>query len=113
MYSRLWWYVDESVSLDIDVFRDVGASWPRMRAGFDSLNESYPGSLWNVSNYASFACRAGDVPTYRRLRAELGNKISIYAERAFPSNVSVDVCDDRAASQRSQARATVTDKTDD
>jgi hypothetical protein len=67
-----------------------------MKAGFESLYESYPGSLWNLVNFASFACRAGDVTTYRRLRTEVGDRVNIYATRAFPSNVSLDVCDRRA-----------------
>jgi Domain of unknown function (DUF4034) len=97
MYTRLWWCVDNSTTLDVNVFRDMGASWTRIKVGFESLNESYPGSLWNRSNYASFACRAGDIRTYRRLRTELGDRINIYAKQAFPANVSLDICDHRAA----------------
>jgi hypothetical protein len=95
-FTRLWWCADNSTGLDVNVFRDMGASWPRMKAGFESLNESYPGSLWNLVNFASFACRAGDVTTYRRLRTVVGDRVNIYATRAFPSNVSLDVCDRRA-----------------
>jgi hypothetical protein len=95
MYTRLWWYVDQVSSLDVNVFRDMGVSWPRMKEGFDSLDKSYPDSVWIRSNYASFACRARDVTTYLRLRAELGGKINIYAKRAFPSNASLDLCDAR------------------
>lgn len=100
MYTRLWWCVDGSTSLDVNVFRSMGASWARMKEGFESLNESYPRSLWNQSNYASFACRAGDVATYRRLRSELGNRIDTYAREAFPSNVSLDLCDHLAEKGR-------------
>jgi hypothetical protein len=97
MYTRLWWDADNASPLHVDVFRDMGASWARMKEGFDSLDESYPNSVWNRGNYASFACRAGDVTTYIRLRTELGDKINIYVKKIFPSNASLDVCDERAA----------------
>lgn len=100
MYTRVWWCVDASTSVDVNVFRNMGASWARMKEGFESLNESYPGSLWNQSNYASFACRAGDVVTYRRLRSELGDRINTYAREAFPSNMSLDLCDHLAEKGR-------------
>ena len=97
MYARLWWYVDQGNSLEVDVFRDMGASWVRMRDGFESLDRSYPDSVWIRSNFASFACRAGDATSYIRLRAELGEKINFYETRAFQSNASLEVCDARAA----------------
>src|SRR5262249_44038355 len=97
MYTRLWWYVDQVSYIDVNIFRDMGASWSQMNKGFDSLRQSYPESIWLPSNYASFACRAGDVTTYIRLRAALGDKINMYTQRAFPENESLDVCDDRAA----------------
>jgi hypothetical protein len=97
MYTRLWWYVDQSSALEVDLFRDMGASWPRMRDGFESLEKSYPDSVWIRSNFASIACRAGDATSYVRLRAELGDKINYYAKRAFQSNASLEVCDAHAA----------------
>jgi hypothetical protein len=81
----------------VDLFRDMGASWPRMRDGFESLEKSYPDSVWIRSNFASIACRAGDATSYVRLRAELGDKINYYAKRAFQSNASLEVCDAHAA----------------
>jgi hypothetical protein len=92
-YTRLWWYTNQLTDLDVNIFRDMGASWPRMRDGFESLLKDFPNSRWNKSNFASFACVAGDTRTYARLRAELGNKIY---PMAFPSNTSIDVCDERA-----------------
>ena len=94
LYTRLWWYVDENNGLDVNIFRDMGASWPRMKKGFESLHEAFPNSRWNQSNFASLACRAGDFITYKRLRAELGTRIYV---QAFPSNASLDVCDAQAA----------------
>jgi Domain of unknown function (DUF4034) len=96
-YARLWWRANQLTDLDIDIFRDMGASWPRMKEGFESILKAYPNSRWNRSNFAAFACNAGDVSTYVRLRSELGDKIYT---GAFPANVSVDVCDARAAGKK-------------
>jgi hypothetical protein len=96
-YTRLWWRANQLTDLDVDIFRDMGASWPRMKEGFESLMKTYPNSRWNRSNFAAFACDAGDVSTYVRLRAELGEKIY---SNAFPPNGSIDVCDARAAGKR-------------
>ena len=93
-YTRLWWSADQFTDLNVDIFRDMGASWPRMKEGFESLLKAYPNSRWNRSHFASFACVAGDANTYIRLRAELGDKINPHA---FPANASIDVCDARAA----------------
>jgi len=94
MYTRLWWYADGFTSPEEDLFGGLGASWPQMKRGFDALLKHYPASVWNKTNYASFACRAGDMTTFTRLRTELGIKIDA---RAFRSNMSLDVCAARAA----------------
>jgi hypothetical protein len=96
MYTRLWWYTDADSSPDTDIFSDMGASWPRMKEGFEALVKGHPDSAWIRSNYAAFACRTNDMTTFIRLRAGLGNGIDAYA---FRSNVSVDVCDRRAAGE--------------
>ncbi len=94
MYTRLWLRADQRTGLEVNIFRDMGASWPRMKEGFESLLKAYPNSRYNKSVFASFACVAGDAPTYVRLRAALGNRIF---QIAFPPNNSIDVCDARAA----------------
>jgi hypothetical protein len=96
MYTRLWWRIDQLLPLETSVFDDMGASWHRMKEGFEALIKSFPDSVWIRANYASFACRAGDAASYSRLRTELGNNINYYL-RAFPSNFSLDVCDKRAS----------------
>lgn len=94
IYTRMWWYMGQIVDADVDIFADLGASWTKMKNGFEALSKRYPKSVWTRSNFALFACRANDSSTYRRLRSELGDKIYKFA---FPSNLSVDVCDERAA----------------
>jgi hypothetical protein len=96
IYTRLWWFVDDATAEDTSIF-EVGASWPRMKEGFESLLKNYPNSRWNKSYYASFACRAGDLTTYVRLRSQMGTMM--YAT-AFPSNASIDVCDARTHGKR-------------
>jgi hypothetical protein len=96
LYTRLWWYVGQISPDDLSLFSDMGASWARMKDGFESLHARYPQSVWTLSNYASFACRAGDMRTYIRLKNELGAKVY---KKAFPSNASIDVCDERAAGE--------------
>jgi hypothetical protein len=105
MYARLWWYVDEETPLDESIFGRNKASWARMKEGFESLNKSYPYSLWNRTKFAVFACQAHDETTYRQLRIELGDQINMFAKTAFPSNESLEVCDERAAAHpRSHGR---------
>jgi len=93
-YTRLWWSADQLTDVNVDIFRDMGASWSRTKEGFESMQKTYLRSRWNQSDFAGFACVAGDVSTYVRLRAELGDKINPHA---FPPNASIDVCDARAA----------------
>jgi Tfp pilus assembly protein PilF len=45
-----------------------------------------------VNNYATFACRAGDADTYRRLRKQIGDR---RYDEAWPSNLNMEVCDER------------------
>src|SRR5262249_53311062 len=93
LYTRLWWFAGGEVSEDVDIFRDMGASWPRMKEGFESLVKSRPDSAWNRSVYAAYACHAHDMTTFTGLRIGLAEKID---PTAFPSKLSLDVCDARA-----------------
>ena len=69
-------------------------SWPRaMKAGFEQLIAATPKSNWNLNNFATFACRAGDADTYRKLRKQIGEE-QLY-EDAWPSNLTMEVCDER------------------
>jgi len=40
MYTRLWWYADQVSYDEVNIFRDMGASWSRMKEGFDSLRRA-------------------------------------------------------------------------
>ena len=65
-----------------------------MKAGFGQLMKASPDSLWNLNNFASFACRAGDADTYRELRKKIGDRPY---DDAWPDNFNIEVCDERLA----------------
>jgi len=92
MYARLYWYLAGAEGDDFSLFEDSAANWADMKTGFNQLIAATPKSNWNLNNFASFACRAGDADTYRKLRKRIGEKI--YKD-AWPSNYSMEVCDER------------------
>jgi hypothetical protein len=51
-------------------FKDLEIPWPQMKAGFQDLVRRYP-SAWNVNTFASYACQAGDGPTFLALLPEI------------------------------------------
>ncbi|MFD0319538.1 DUF4034 domain-containing protein [Lysobacter gummosus] len=65
MYARIYWAAAQG-ELRENVFTKFKASWPRMREGFEDVIARYP-DQWNLQNYASFACDAGDDETLRKL----------------------------------------------
>jgi hypothetical protein len=92
MYARLYWYVAGAEGDDFSLFEDSAATWADMKTGFQQLTAATPKSSWNLNNFASFACRAGDADTYRKLRKKIGEEIY---EDAWPSNYTLEVCDER------------------
>jgi hypothetical protein len=66
------------------------ANRPRMKQDIEELLQRYPHSAWNMNGFAAFACRAGDGETFRNLRFRIAN---VVVERAWPSNLSIDVCE--------------------
>ncbi|MDH3281546.1 MAG: hypothetical protein OEQ18_10510, partial [Gammaproteobacteria bacterium] len=76
---------------NFDVFRHSAARWITMKQGFSWLREQNPFSFWTANNYAVFACRAHDKQTYQSIRPNLGYLM----HAAWPSNLSVEVCDRR------------------
>lgn len=89
MYTRIYWYVSGNVELQEDLFKDVGASWDRMRKGFEELQARYPKSYWIANNFASFACRARDKTAFFKLLPMVEKKV--YSE-AWRTNYSYDLC---------------------
>ncbi|SDZ24612.1 protein of unknown function [Lysobacter sp. yr284] len=65
MYARLYWSAAQGQFRD-NLFAQSKASWPRMREGFEDVIARYP-DQWNLQNYASFACDAGDEDTLAKL----------------------------------------------
>lgn len=92
MYARIYWTLSDNEEMDVDLFKNSRASWARMQQGFEQLLTRYPKSSWNLNAYAAFACRANDASTYGVLRSRIGPNV---IATAWPSNYSVDVCDQR------------------
>jgi hypothetical protein len=92
MYVRLYWYLAGAEGDDFSLFEDSSADWADMKTGFEQLIKATPKSDWNLNNFASFACRAGDADTYRKLRKQIGEEIY---EDAWPSTYTMEVCDER------------------
>lgn len=90
MYARLYWALTNAQGEDFPLFEESKASWRDMKVGFEQLMKEYPESSWNLNSFASFACRAGDAVTYRRLRAQIGEEP--YA-MAWPSSLTMEDCD--------------------
>lgn len=65
MYARLYWSAAQGQFRD-NLFAQSKADWARMRAGFEDVIARYP-DQWNLQNYASFACDAGDDETLAKL----------------------------------------------
>lgn len=67
MYARIHWS-----SWSPDMFSSGKTDWNRMKDGFVRLTQDYP-DPWNLSNFARFACMAGDLPTLRGLLPKVSN----------------------------------------
>ena len=92
MYARLYWYLAGIEGADFSLFEDSAVNWADMKTGFEQLIAATPKSNWNFNNFASFACRAGDADTYRKLRKQLDAR---FYEDAWPSNYRMEICDER------------------
>ena len=97
MFARLYWNQDCDCDDALD-FADPGnlADWPTLKQGFEDLLRHYPNDLWNRNKYAALACRAGDKPTYAKLRREVGKHVY---EELWHSSWSPEVCDRRLLDQ--------------
>lgn len=73
LYGRMMWFIQQNTR-----FRNRkgvlanGARWPVMKRGFMLIHERFPASLWNASNFLSFACTANDREAYPVWRAAVG-----------------------------------------
>lgn len=92
LYARIYWFLNQIESFDFRIFEDSHASWDLMKKGFEDLMARYPNSYWNLNNFASFACRAGDKKTYQGIRKRIGKEVF---HMAWPSNYSLEICDAR------------------
>jgi len=92
MYARLYWYLADTRNQSFSLFEDSAANWADIKTGFEQLIAATPKSLWNLNNFASLACRAGDADTYRKLRKQIGKRIY---HASWPDNYTLEICDQR------------------
>lgn len=58
----------------VDIFKEKGMSWPRMKQGFRDIARNFPDSQLNLNSFCQFACRAGDKETTKELVQKIGAK---------------------------------------
>lgn len=91
MYARIYWNLVEEMESDgVPVFGPGHVSWPRMKQGFRDMMKRYPKSMWNLNNFARFACMAGDGNTYRELRKQIGDNVM---DEAWKGPTTLDLCE--------------------
>ncbi len=88
MYARIYWYASQA-RFNTRLFEDSKVNWPRLRDGFDDVVARYPDS-WNLSNYAKFACLAGDKAKAQALFQRMGDNV---ANQAWGSARDRDECE--------------------
>lgn len=71
-----------------DRFNASKVSWPDLKAAFEDMLVRHP-SAWNRNLFATFACRAEDEETTRRLLAELGKDANL---GMYSSGISTQSC---------------------
>jgi membrane associated rhomboid family serine protease len=79
LYTRLFWSYAELERDDVNIFKDTGADWPRMKAGFQELMAHHPRSDYVLNAYARFACLAGDQGEYGTIRPIVAKRPSATA----------------------------------
>jgi membrane associated rhomboid family serine protease len=79
LYAELFWRYAELERDDVNIFKETGADWPRMKAGFQELMAQHPKSDYVLNVYARFACLAGDQKEYDRIRPEVMKRPSATA----------------------------------
>ena len=86
-YARL--YIDlEAMSRCHDLLDESRVAWTDLKAGFEDLLARHP-DVWNRNLYATFACRARDEQTTRRLLGELGKDAHL---GAYSKSISNETC---------------------
>lgn len=54
-------------------YEDLRVSWAKMKKGYRDMEKRFPGSQYNLNNFAKFACIAGDVEVGRELFQRIGD----------------------------------------
>lgn len=92
MYARLYWVVDSEPGTPFVNAQTRYPQWSALRQGYEDLLARYPSSMHNIVRFADIACRAGEAPLYRRLRAQFaGYEFEAGFDGVAP--MSFDACD--------------------
>ena len=84
-----WLYLEVAQMSQCDDLLDRSeVSWPDLQAAFEDMESRHP-DVWNRNVYATFACRARDEETTRRLLGELGKDAHL---GAYSSSISNETC---------------------
>ncbi|MRR07565.1 MAG: DUF4034 domain-containing protein [Deltaproteobacteria bacterium] len=54
-------------------YDDLRVSWTKMKKGYRDMERRFPGSQYNLNNFAKFACVAGDAEVGRELFQKIGD----------------------------------------
>lgn len=92
-YARMMWYVSQAAHFreNSDIFTK-GAKWPVMKRGFQLIHERFPDSVWNASNFLSFACNANDKEAFAVWRADVGANSGKYEHQI---GMSMKMCEEK------------------
>jgi hypothetical protein len=93
MYATLYWHLTRLQHEE--PFTELEIPWPNMRAGFIALLERYPESVWNLQNFAAFACRAGDGKTFLSLLPKLSASSVSQVGGAWEGAYTFEYCRNR------------------
>ena len=92
MYARIYWYASQS-QFGAGLFSNSMVRWPAMRTAFDDVIAKYP-DVWNLNNFAKFACLANDAAKTKELLSKLG--ANNYVAQAWDSKEQFAQCQKRA-----------------
>lgn len=90
LYARIFWFDSGFGGMSgKDLFKNTGVSWSKMKQGFEDIEMKFPGSFWNLSHFAKFACLAEDRETAKALLTRIGGR---YERKAWDSRGQFDDC---------------------
>lgn len=72
MYARIYWYAAQT-QFGNRVFVDTQVNWATMKKGINDVLKRFP-DVWNIQNFALFACMANDKAKTAELMTRVGER---------------------------------------